>query len=99
MLKQKNCKLCFLEKKKSESKNLRFWVFQKLKESADTVKEPAKYSRFLTVLWLFFKIKMVVTYQNWFSDFLSTNLWDPSKCCPDHHQSFGSISDTRTSAG
>jgi hypothetical protein len=50
MLKQKNCKLCFLEKKKSESKNLRFWVFQKLKESADTVKEPAKYSRFLTVL-------------------------------------------------
>jgi hypothetical protein len=54
------------------------------------VKEPAKNSRFLTVLWLFLfkKIKMVDTYQNWFSDFLSSNLWDPSKCCPDHHQGF-----------
>jgi hypothetical protein len=28
----------FFEKKKSESKNLRFWVFQKLKETADLVK-------------------------------------------------------------
>ncbi len=37
-----------------ESKNLRFWLFPQLKETADSVKEPAKNSRFLTVLWLFY---------------------------------------------
>jgi len=56
MLKPKNCQLNFL-KKNSESKNLRFWLFPKLKETADSVKEPAKNSRFLTVLRLFFIFK------------------------------------------
>jgi hypothetical protein len=100
MLKPKNCQLNFL-KKKSESKNLGFWLFPKLKETTDSVKEPAKNSRFLTVLWLFLflKIEMVVIYQNWFSNFVSSELWDPSKCCPDNHQGFGSISGTHASAG
>jgi hypothetical protein len=40
----------FFLKKKIRIKNLQFWVFQKLKETADSVKEPAKNSRFLTVL-------------------------------------------------
>jgi hypothetical protein len=57
MLKPKNCRLYFLGKKKSESKNLWFWVFQKLKETADSMKEPAKDSRFFTVSLIIFTLK------------------------------------------
>jgi hypothetical protein len=36
---------------------LGFWLFPKLKETADSVKEPAKNSRFLTVLLVIFILK------------------------------------------
>jgi hypothetical protein len=49
-VKTEKLQVVFFGKKKSESKNLQFWVFQKLKETADSVKEPAKDSRFLTLL-------------------------------------------------